>query len=185
MGEQPDTSLDEFDLDALEGATNENFVNLRKHARKLEQALKAERKAHGETSKSLETLQTEARTGSVKAAAKAKGLTDEQVDAFLSFKPDATTEQVDAFVKMFAPVTPAGEAEAEGENEETSTEAPPPAGFVPASGGSVVPPKGYSNDDIVAAARRGDKQSLERMAAAAVKDPSKLDLKYAHLIEDD
>lgn len=188
----PDPSLDDdLDLDALDAPTNDNFIAVRKYARKMEQKFKAEVKAHGETSTERDTLKAEQSSTAVKAAAKAKGLSDEQVEAFLSFKPDATTEQVDAFVKMFGTAPPAP-TEGDGDGADAGEGTKPPAGdsgqapgFVPSGGGSSVPPKPFSQEDIDTAVKRGDKSTLERIAAEAVKDPSKLALKWAHLIEDD
>lgn len=185
MGEQPDASLDELDLDSLDTPSNENFVALRKYARKVEKLIKDERKAHGETQAALDTLKAENQTGSVKAAAKAKGLTDEQVDVILALSPNATAEQVEALAKVF-PVKAAGiEEETDEEAEETPESGEPAAGaagFVPSSGGTKVPSKPSTSDDIKAALARGDMAAIERIATDAAKDPSKLSLKHDALI---
>lgn len=179
-----DTDVPDFGSDDTDTAGNQSFVQLRNYAKKLEKDLKAKDKSLESLESKLAELETASREASLKAAAEAKGISEEQLTQLLALKPDADVEALETFSKALGITAPPSDSEADasagspGDGEEK----PSGGSFKPVSG-SPVPPTPHTTDDMLAAIKRNDVAFLEKAAAEAAKDPSRLQLKHADLIE--
>lgn len=187
-----DFGTDQFDPDA-----NPNLTEVRAWGKRQEKRAEALEKALQEAEARVSGLEGENRKGAVKMAAQERGLSDVQLEQLYALKPEATVEDLGKFAEALgveaksteapAPAPEGEQSSSEGtESESESTEQAPPApatGFTPVAG-TGAPGKPHDWKEIVAAAKRGDTAFLERVAAEAARDPSKLQLPHADKIGD-
>ena len=176
MAEFLDQTPEDDDEGSLVGG-NDNFVQLRNYAKKLEKEVKAKDKMLSEMESKIGDFERIARESSAKEAAREKGLSQEQIDMLFKLQPGADAEAVATFAEALGVQPKANEDE---EAEETAP--PAPSNFQPVTGGNA-PAKPYSSEDVRAAVQRGDYAFLEKVAAEAARDPSRLALKHGDLIE--
>lgn len=159
---------------------NQNLVEVRAYAKRLEKQVRNLTKSAEDAGKKVAELELERTQTTVKGAAKARGLTDAQVDLLLGLKPQATPEEIETFATAFAVPAPGTDGIAEGDEQVIAAAAatPPPAAqsFLPVGSGNAPPVKQRTADEILAAIKSGDAGYLEKLASEAVKNPAVLDV---------
>lgn len=184
MAEWPNLGTD--DDDEGSGTGSENLVEVRKYAKRLEKQLREAKAEIDARDAKLQEVEARERTNSIRELASKQGLDDTQTNLLLKLKPDAGEEDVSLFAATVG-VNPKAEGSEEGGSETPPAEevTPPAQGssFQPAAGSSS-PSSPYTSQDIKEAIAKDDMAMLERIARDAEKNPNRLQLKNAHLIED-
>jgi len=181
MPDDPLSHEDDTDVDSLDASVPANFISLRNYAKKLEKELKAERGKGKEMETKLQTFEQTAREMTVKDAAREAGLTAKNLEDLFKLRPDADVEAVATYAEALGIVKPEAPADGEPAPEGEPAAPAPAAAFVPAPGSSL-PAKAITSEDLKAALLRGDDAFLQRAAAEASRDPSRLALKHEALI---
>lgn len=170
MSDDANTLSTDVDVDA-----SDNLKSVRDFAKAQEKRAKQAEKDKEELEARLAALESEKAQGAIKDAAKAKGLSDEQVATLLALNPNPSAEALEAYAAAV------GVAPAE-DGEEIAPVAGTPTFPTPAAG-SPLPSKPFTSQDVVDAVMRGDIATADKMVAEAVRNPSRLQFKHPNMIE--
>ncbi len=173
-----------FDEDEETQAPNDNLADVRKWGKGWEKTAKASTKELETVKTEKEELANELRELRLKAAAREKNVSDEQLGLLKQVAPNATADDLDAFLQALGPRQETSE-ETEQEDRTTSSESSG-GSFRPVGGGGGTTEKKLYNDEYINEIfRTKNSERLRRMVAEVAAGRAELDLKWAHYIPDE